>query len=234
MTKFICNKCKKEFGSKYNLERHYNRKIPCFINETTCKRCLKQFKSKYLLDKHIKKRISCESYKKKDKNQSDILSTTYNKDNKNDSKTDTIKLKLEIEKEKSNQKEIDAKKEEMRMQHEKEMKMLELEMLKIKFEKNIEIEHMKTERKEKTVSIINNIETINIHNNFVQYIENKYILNEMLTIDSPYLNSGQMIKKTFKNYFNNLEFNCYLYNLCKSSEEFAIIFLKILFTAILI
>ncbi len=222
MIKFICDKCKKEFYSKFNLERHHNRKTPCFISETTCTRCLQEFKSVYLLEKHMKKKIPCKSYKKRDKNlQLDSASS-----NKNNTK---VQIKLEIEKEKTIQKEIDAKKEEMRMQHEKEMKLLDLEILKLRTEKNLEIENKKTERKEKTAHVINNIETINIQNNFIQHIENKYIVDNMHTIDSPHFRSENNLKKIFNKYITNSEFNCYLYSLCKTAEEFTILFLRILF-----
>lgn len=50
---YICQKCCKKFKSKYNLERHLNRKKPCDIL-FHCKFCSSKASSRKLLDKHIR------------------------------------------------------------------------------------------------------------------------------------------------------------------------------------
>ena len=53
---FFCQKCKKQFGSKFNLDRHLMRLYPCdrLLNNTyNCKKCDKMFKSKKGLRFHL-------------------------------------------------------------------------------------------------------------------------------------------------------------------------------------
>ncbi len=61
MSSFICELCQKKFNTKYELERHQNRKNKCDKKtEFQCEKCLKYFNSKYYLKTHIE---TCVDYK---------------------------------------------------------------------------------------------------------------------------------------------------------------------------
>ncbi len=51
----------------------------------------------------------------------------------------------------------------------------------------------------------------------------------MLTVDSKEINSAAKVKDVFKKYIYNTAFNAYLYELCKTVEEFTILSLKMMF-----
>jgi len=56
MSKFICNLCSKEFTTKYGLQKHSNKKIPCTLDKKTkyqCNKCNAYLSSKRNLDEHI-------------------------------------------------------------------------------------------------------------------------------------------------------------------------------------
>ncbi len=59
--KHICDRCKKGFDTKFNLERHLNKKNPCTSEkiENVCNICEKVFKSKTGLDYHKNKKKPC-------------------------------------------------------------------------------------------------------------------------------------------------------------------------------
>ncbi len=164
-----CTKCKKKFVSQYLLDKHINREIPC-DQEIKCEKCGKIFEKKVYLERHMKRKTPC---------------ITINQN---------IKLsQLEIEKEKT-KREIEKEKEKTRRELEKLKLKSELEIIKInkesenkqkeielKMNKSLEIEKAKTDRKEKTASIINNINTQNINievtNNINNIFDAKIVLN---------------------------------------------------------
>jgi hypothetical protein len=93
MTKHICNKCSRELSSKYGLEKHLNKKIPC-DRILKCQRCESVYNTKQELERHLQRKFPC-------KLKTEIAST----------KERELQLKLEIEKIKilQKEKEIDAK-----------------------------------------------------------------------------------------------------------------------------
>ena len=57
---YPCYKCDKIFNTKYNLNRHLKRKIPCNKNkEFKCDICLKNFACNQTLENHKKKKYPC-------------------------------------------------------------------------------------------------------------------------------------------------------------------------------
>jgi len=67
---FVCKLCLKSFGSKFNLQRHVDRKYPCNQNNIVypirtnkktfvCKLCLKSFGSKFNLQRHVDRKYPC-------------------------------------------------------------------------------------------------------------------------------------------------------------------------------
>ena len=56
MSRFVCNTCHREFTTKYGLQKHSNKKIPCTSEKQTnhqCNICNKFLSSKQNLDGHI-------------------------------------------------------------------------------------------------------------------------------------------------------------------------------------
>ena len=61
MVEYKCEKCKKEFTTKSNLNRHLKKKNPCdVIIEYKCERCKKIFNLKQSLQRHINRKNPCE------------------------------------------------------------------------------------------------------------------------------------------------------------------------------
>jgi uncharacterized C2H2 Zn-finger protein len=59
-TRYICEKCDKEFKAKWQLERHMKNINPCIKQELfSCQICKKTFKRKDYLDSHLNKKNSC-------------------------------------------------------------------------------------------------------------------------------------------------------------------------------
>jgi hypothetical protein len=54
----ICEKCNKDFKTKYILIKHLNKKIPC-DNVIKCENCLKEFKTNQHLQRHINRKNKC-------------------------------------------------------------------------------------------------------------------------------------------------------------------------------
>ena len=54
----ICNKCKKQFKSKRNYERHLNKKIKCY-KKLQCLKCFKPFKQKIDYERHLNRKNDC-------------------------------------------------------------------------------------------------------------------------------------------------------------------------------
>jgi hypothetical protein len=60
--KYICNICCEKFHTKWNLDRHSNRKNKCIPyngDGFKCQNCNKVFPKKYNLERHLTKQISC-------------------------------------------------------------------------------------------------------------------------------------------------------------------------------
>jgi len=56
MSRFVCNLCNKEFTTKYGLQKHNTKKIPCNVDKKTkyqCDKCDAYLSSKRNLDNHI-------------------------------------------------------------------------------------------------------------------------------------------------------------------------------------
>ena len=56
MPRFVCNICNREFTTKYGLQKHSSKKIPCTAEKQTnyqCNKCNKFLSSKQNLDNHI-------------------------------------------------------------------------------------------------------------------------------------------------------------------------------------
>ena len=56
MSRFACNLCNREFTTKYGLQKHSNKKIPCTAEKKTnhqCNICNKFLRSKQNLDNHL-------------------------------------------------------------------------------------------------------------------------------------------------------------------------------------
>lgn len=64
-----CDKCKKEFTTKYTLKAHLNKKIPC-DRILLCDKCNKTFKTKYELTSHLKRKTPC--FNKVEKNKTNL------------------------------------------------------------------------------------------------------------------------------------------------------------------
>ena len=163
-----CLKCNKIFNNSYNYSRHINRKIPCDAI-FKCDKCDKIFPNNSNLITHINKKIPCKK---------PIIHQEVKKSD--------VEVLLEIEKLKLEDKDKDRRhemsKKDKERQHEKEIielkKQSALEKIKLS-------ETLKTERKEKTVSYINNIHienniqntiqnNIKIEQNFIQNVINVY------------------------------------------------------------
>ncbi len=212
---FVCSKCKKVFHSKYNLERHINRKTPCdYSVELKCDKCGKEFSTKFNYGRHIKRKTDCSN------NVQLEVEREKTKQQEAKIKQEEEKTKRELEKIK-----LKAEMELKKMEKELELKQKEIELRTLK---TLEIEQAKTERKEKTPQIINNIQNITIQNNFIQYIENKYVTEKVITLNSDRFR--KLIKKIFEYYIaKKIPYNCNLCNVSKTAEEFTIIFFKLLF-----
>lgn len=187
---FKCNKCNKKFISRYLLDKHTNRKIPCTI-EIKCNRCGKIFSSTIYLNRHLERKTPCE-------NVNVASSSSYN----NDYITlEREKMKHEIEKIKL-QNEADIEKikikEDKKKEREIEVQKLKNDKVERQKEKHIEIENKKTERKGKTTNIINNNYTQNIKIEAETHINNQYNASIIYT-------SNKDKNQAMKNWYSKLE-----------------------------
>ena len=171
---FRCNKCENTFNNKYNFNKHINRKHPCNII-LKCHTCDKLFDVYKDLNNHLNRKYPCKKPSVPEKSKSDI------------------KLEMDIKKLEiltKNKLEI----EDRKFQHKKEL----IELNKLAFiEKNTQIEMLKTTRKEKTVTNINNGNIINITNNVIQHIGAKYKDNEDISL----------LKANCEHAFDNMIYN---------------------------
>ena len=145
-----CPKCSKIFNNTSSYDRHMKKKVTCVsAQDLECHICHKIFTNNYLLQKHLNKKISCkEVFKKKE-----LL------DQKLQEEKNLILLKHKLDLE--------------RMFTDTQNKLSIIEAQK---KRDIEIETIKLNRKEKTTQIINqqNIENKNsIHIDAI----NKYVVN---------------------------------------------------------
>lgn len=168
---YTCNKCNKTFNKKLNYERHINKKVPCDQLESfTCENCGKDFNKIFNYERHKKRKTPC---------------TRINSEENNQRMQSSIQL--EIEKEKTRQEEEKTKRELKKLKLKIELKKQESESKKEEIElirlKNLEIEQAKTNRKEKTASIINNINTQNIKIEVTNHINNNFDARIVLDSD---------------------------------------------------
>ncbi|MGL5934656.1 MAG: C2H2-type zinc finger protein [Cetobacterium sp.] len=140
-----CDKCGKIFNNSYNYTRHINRKVSC-NTIFKCHVCESIFSEKRKLDRHSNKINPC-------------VGKIIRSD---------AEIMLEITKLKLKDKEKERKEHEKHRQHEKEI-------LEIKKQNTLEIERVKTERKEKTVTHINEV---HIQNNIQNTINNNIKLEQ--------------------------------------------------------
>ncbi len=179
-----CTKCKKKFVSQYLLDKHLNREIPC-DQEIKCEKCDKKFEKKRDLERHMNRKTPCVSIKhnlkvlelekeqEKTKQEEEKTKRELEKTRQEAEKTkrelEKLKLKIELE-----------NKKQQTIEKESESKKEEIELRKLK---NLEIEKVKTERKEKTASIINNINTQNIKIEVTNNINNMFDAKIVLDSD---------------------------------------------------
>lgn len=91
---FKCDKCNSSFKRQIDLNRHMNRKNPCY-NILKCERCSKSFDKLYNYKRHINRKVLCDEIKYEIK-----YETKYEtKQDKLENKIQDIKIMLEIEKE---------------------------------------------------------------------------------------------------------------------------------------
>ncbi len=220
--KYKCSKCNSKFSSEYLLNKHMNKKTPC-TEKIQCNICGLEFKGEIYLERHKNRKTPCV------KNQEKIPQTTVVINNDEKQKT-----RLKIEKEKTKQLELKLelklKEKEMEIQAQKELKLLEIEALKLRNESRIKEEELKTERKEKTVHTINNTQIINIQNNFIQNMEEKYAKDDkVVCLDTSRLRKFQKYVGDKINSHEDNELNIYLFNTSKSSRDFIITIFKSIF-----
>lgn len=197
-----CKTCKKIFSSKYNLEKHLNKQIPCgeFLQ---CNMCKKTFKIVRDLNNHMNRKNPCKP----------IAETKVNTEKE-------LMLKLEIEKIKITEKKlevemgkIEVEKERLAFKKQESDRKLERDRIKenIELEKIVArnalerekiaardaLEDKKMERKKNTVADINNNIKNNIHitniTNITNNIENKYFgINKLTINDLQYIENMHM------------------------------------------
>lgn len=149
MKKHKCSKCERLFDTNRGLLLHNRQNIDCDIPvDLHCGKCNKLFKTKATLSQHLKRKIPCTS------------------NSSSEEKIKIMELELEIFKEKENIKknniiEISEKKENLKKENKikifKEEAEIKKELITLKIEKTLEVEKAKTDRKEKTSQVINNI-----------------------------------------------------------------------------
>lgn len=216
MPGYKCTNCNKSFNKRINYERHINKKVPCNQQEYyICNKCGKEFYRLCNYDQHLSRKTPCNK---------NYVNIKLNNEN--------ISLQLELEKERTRQEEIKMQKELEKLKLQIELKKQESdhkkEEIELQRQKNIEIEILKTKRKEKTTHIINNIETINIQNNFIQQINEKYVNSDVLCLDTNKFN--QTKKDIYKRKIHREnDFNIYLFNNSKTIRDFICMFLKRIF-----
>jgi hypothetical protein len=155
MKRLLCFKCKKEFLSKYQLDRHTNKKIPCVQDvKNECKKCNKVFSSEAYLKRHLTKKIPCIKITHKNIEESEKIKILKMKQ---DHELKKIKenAKREEKKISTEEKKILLKKEILKVEKKKIKLSLEVEVKKT--ERAIAVEEAKTSRKMKTAQVINNI-----------------------------------------------------------------------------
>jgi hypothetical protein len=178
-----CTKCKKKFVSQYLLDKHLNREITC-DQEIKCGTCGKIFKLKRDLERHMNRKTPC-------------IKNYYNKNNSN--------VLLEIEKEKT-KRELEKIKLQIELENKKQ------QTIQIKMDKSLEIEKVKTDRKEKTASVINNINTQNINIEAETYINNQFNASIVYT-------KSEDKNKALIDWYKKLENSKEIEFLCNDSKD---------------
>lgn len=178
---FKCKKCKKKFISQYLLDKHLNREVPC-DQKIMCELCNKIFQKKIELERHMQRKTPCVKVDKIKKSISLEIQQEKTKQEREKTRRELEKIKLKNEqiklKNEQREKEIQLQKEKALAIEEKKMEQLKfdhekkLEKMLLQKEKELTIENIKTERKEKTTTIINNDNRQQIINNIQVTINN--------------------------------------------------------------
>ena len=213
-----CPKCNTSFASKYNLQKHLERKIPC-DRVLQCDRCKKIFARKSNLTTHLNRKNPCKTKeeeldlfqkkldfeKEKAKIQEEKKIKILNEENK---------LKIEIL-EKENEMKINL--EEKKIERIEKRKKAEIEISIAEKENRMEIE------KEKTKQIIER-RTI---------ITNNTVNNTTINISAPTINMFNCDEKTLDNHIETnlltMKFNTIdnLLQNCKTEKDFIVKLLAI-------
>lgn len=175
-----CTRCDKVFKTTRELNSHANRKFPCKITDLNFEREERE-KDRELKLKLIIEREREMTIRIKNQNELQLLlsreknaikekeNVTKQKENDIKEKENATKEKEIIAKENKSIREITARTANLQIQK---------EMLQIQYEGKLALvqtsEQLKLARKEKTATVINNNNIINITNNFITYVENTY------------------------------------------------------------
>ncbi len=208
MVSFTCDNCKKTFNRKINYDRHINKKVPCGnIEHYECQRCHKEFNKYSNYQQHLNRKNKC-SINSRQRNKTNIELERE--------KTRQEEAKIEQEREKTRQEEIKMQKEIEKLKLKKEIMEKESENKKEEIElrrlKNLEIEQVKTDRKEKTASIINNINNQNIKIEVTNNINN--IFDAKIVI-----NSDKFKTKDVSHLFDIIQNERKMEQLCKDNKS---------------
>ena len=187
---FKCGKCGKKVKTQHLLDKHLNRQDPCDII-IKCDNCNKIFNNRAQKNSHNRRKTPC-------------IKNVNGESSKSDAQ---IQLEIEREKtlrlEKEKKSELDKLDKEMQMQAEKTKNTLLI--LAAKKEKDTSIELLKTERKEKTASVINNTNNI-VNNNIIININIANTNNTVQHLTNQYIPDTHI---TFKNLSGMIDMLCY-------------------------
>lgn len=192
--KYRCQKCKKRFTSEYLLNKHLNKTISCDI-VLKCDKCEKKFDTIFLLNRHLLRKTPC-------------ISTTI-ENNSNNILLKIEEVKLDQEREKTRQEEEKTRRELEKLKLKEEIQIKKIELQK---QKNLEIEQAKTDRKEKTASIINNINNQNIKIEVTNHINNIFDAKIVL-------NSDKFKTKDISHLFDVIKNPKIMEQLCKDNNS---------------
>lgn len=170
----ICIRCEKQFNSEYNLNKHLNKKIPCGTS-LKCDRCYKLFYNKRDYDQHLSRKFPCKMSNDQSKLELKKIELEIQKIN--------AVVRLEVEKDRSLRSEIKLKAIESRIiiQAEKAKELLQMKS-EFALTNATAIENMKSERKERTSVQINITEINNYHNTIINYLSEKYLAKNEMTV----------------------------------------------------
>lgn len=193
--KYKCYKCKKRFTSEYLLNKHLNKTISCDV-VLKCNKCEKKFETSFLLNRHLSRKTPCNNITENILSNNMILL-----------KIEEAKIEQEKEKTKRELEKLKIKKEIIETQSQFKQKEIEL-----KTAKSLEIEKAKTYRKEKTASIINNINNQNIKIEVTNHINNMFDAKIVV-------NSDRFKSKDVSHLFDIIKNEKKMEQLCKDNKS---------------